>query len=279
MAVKIVTDSTSDIPAEIAQELGITVVPLLVLFGQESLKDRVDITTNEFYHRLSQGGVHPTTTQPAHNVFVDTYKELLKQNDYILAIVISSKLGGVFHSASNAISIVEGNERIEVIDSMLATLSLGLVVIEAAKMAQKGMSLNEISTAVKAFIPASNTIIAFDTLKYLSKGGRIGKAQVMLGSQLSVKPVLTLKDGEVAPLTRLRSMSAAADYLYSQVSSMNKIRALGVSHATTPDAADALTHRLGALYPQDKIYRSSVSPVLGTYMGPNVLSVSFIEDR
>ncbi|MCL1886072.1 MAG: DegV family protein [Dehalococcoidia bacterium] len=279
MAVKIVTDSTSDIPAEIARELDITVVPLLVLFGQESFKDRVDITTDEFYNRLAQGNILPTTTQPHPSVFVDTYQELLKQVDELLVIVLSSKLGGVFRSANNAASIIKGNGHVKVIDSMLATLSLGLVVIEAAKMAQSGMPLNEIAIAVKALIPASNTIVAFDTLKYLSKGGRIGKAQVMLGSRLSVKPVLTFKNGEVSPLTRLRSMSAAADYLYNHVAGIKKIRALGVSHTTARDATDAFVQRLGALYPQDKIYRSSVSPVLGTYMGSNVLSVSFIEEK
>ncbi|MCL2281489.1 MAG: DegV family protein [Dehalococcoidia bacterium] len=279
MAVKIVTDSTSDIPAEIAKELGITVAPLVVLFGRESFKDHVDITTEEFYHRLAKDSIHPTTTQPKPHVFVNIYQELLSQNNEILVIVISSKLAGVFRSASNAVKIVEGKGRIEVIDSKLATLSLGLVVIEAAKMAQNGMSLSEISAAVKAILPNSNTIVAFDTLKYLSRGGRIGKAQVMLGSRLSVKPVLTLKDGEVSPVTRLRSMSAAADYLYNQVSGIKKIRALGVSHATTPDAANALMQRLGALYPQEKIYRSSVSTVLGAHTGPNALSVSFIEEK
>ena len=279
MAVKIVTDSTSDIPDAITNALGITVVPMLVFFGSASFKDRVDITTDEFYHRLAQGGTNPTTTQPNPKEFVDTYQKLLKQNDDILVIVLSSKLGGVFHSASNAADIAGGSGHIEVIDSKLASLSLGLVVIEAAKMAQNGMGLDEISAAVKALLPISNAIMAFDTLKYLSGGGRIGKAQVMLGSRLSVKPVLTLKDGEVSPLTRLRSMSAATDYLYNQVASIKKIKSLGVCHATTPDAADALTQRLGMLYPKDNIYRSVISPVLGAYMGPNVLSVSFIEEQ
>jgi len=279
MAVKIVTDSTSDIPDEIARELGITIVPLIVFFGHESFRDRIDITTDEFYRRLAQERITPQTTQPNSSVFVDIYQELLKQDNEILVIVLSSKLSGIYRSASNAVRVAEGKERIEVIDSRLATLGMGLVVIEAAKMAQNGMPLSKISAAVKALLPASNTLIAFDTLKYLSRGGRIGRAQIMLGSRLPIKPVLTLKNGEVYPVTRLRSMSAAADYLYNQIAGLKKVLSLGVSHATTPDIADALTRRLGMLYPIDKIYRSSVSPVLSAHAGPNALSVSFIEEK
>ena len=280
MTVKIVTDSTSDITASLAHELGVTVVPLTVLFGHESFLDRVDITTDEFYRRLTQENIYPTTTQPAPGVFADVYQKLLKDNDEILTIVLSSKLSGTYGSAVNAVSMVEGKGRIEVIDSSLTAMSLGLTVISAAKMAShKGITLKEISESVKTKLSRTNTLMAFDTLKYLAKGGRIGKAQGLLGSLLAVKPVLTLKDGEVAPLTRLRSMGAAADYLYNHIASMPHVEALAVEHATTPHEADVLVARLGAIYPKENIYRSVVSPVLGTYMGPNVLAVSYIEGK
>jgi DegV family protein with EDD domain len=279
MSVKIVTDSTSDIPSTVAQELGITVVPLTVFFGREAFLDRVEITTGEFYKRLTKGNIYPTTTQPAPGVFVETYKNLFKEADEILVIVISSKLSGTYRSAETAINMVEGQGRIEVIDSLLTSLSLGLIVTMAARMAKNGATLQEISAAVKEKLPYANTIMAFDTLKYLSKGGRIGKASGLLGSLLAVKPVLTLKDGEVSPLTRLRSMAAAADYLYNHIASMKRVEALGVGHATTPHEADVLVARLGAVYPKEDIYRSVVSPVLGTYMGPNVLAISFIEGK
>jgi len=280
MTVKIVTDSTSDITASLAHELGITVVPLVVLFGHESFLDRVDITTDEFYRRLTQENIYPTTTQPAPGAFADVYQKLLKDNDEILAIVLSSKLSGTYRSAVNAVSMVEGKGRIEVIDSLLTAMSLGLIVISAAKLAsQKGITLKELSEAIKMELPRTNTIMAFDTLKFLAKGGRIGKAQGLLGSLLAVKPVLTLKDGEVAPLTRFRSMGAAADYLYNHIACMSHVEALAVEYATTPHEADVLVARLGAIYPQENIYRSVVSPVLGTYTGPNVLAISFIEGK
>ncbi len=279
MAVRIVTDSTSDIPVKVAQELGITVVPLTVLFGHQSFLDRVDITTSEFYRRLTQENIYPTTTQPAPGVFAEAYKKLLEETDEILAIVISSKLSGTYRSAVNAVSMAGNQNRIEVIDSLLTSLSLGLIVILAAKMAKNGATLKEISAAVKSKLPYTNTIMAFDTLKYLAKGGRVGKAQGLLGSLLAVKPVLTLKEGEVSPLTRLRSMAAASDYLYDHIEGMKRVESLGVGHATTPHKADVLVARLGALYPKENIYRSVVSPVLGTYMGPNVLAVSYIEGK
>jgi len=210
-------------------------------------------------------------------VFADVYDKILREKDEILAIVISSKLSGTYQSATNAIRMVEGRGRIVVIDSLLTAMGLGLLVISAAKLVQAGATLEKVAEATRQKLPRANTIMAFDTLKYLAKGGRIGKAQGLLGSVLAVKPVLTMKDGEVAPMTRLRSMAAASDYLYNHITRLHSIEELAVEHATTPQEADALAERLSAIYPKERIYRSVVSPVLGTYMGPNVLSVSFLE--
>lgn len=277
MTVKIVTDSTSDITKELAQELGITVVPLTVTFGHESYLDRVEITTGEFYHRLTSQDIYPTTTQPSPGVFAEAYNKLVKESDEILVIVISGKLSGTYQSATNAKSMVKGKCRIEVIDSLKTAMALGLIVIAAAKLAKSGASLDEVAAAVKERIPRSHPIMAFDTLKYLAKGGRIGRAQGLVGALLKVRPVLSMKDGEVAPLTRLRSLAASMDYLYNFVAGFSNIEELAVEHATTPDDADKLVERLSAIYPKERIYRATVSPVLGAYMGPNVLSVHVLE--
>jgi len=277
MAVRIITDSTADIPLKTIQELGITVIPHNIIFGHESLRDRVDISINEFYRRLEKENVYPTTTQPAQSLFKETYRSILDSGDEAVAIIVSSCLSGTYSSAFNAASQIKDKGRIKVIDSKLTTLSMGLVVIEAAMMAQEGASLDEVVATVKELLPRSNTLMAFDTLTYLSKGGKLGKAQGLLGSMLSVKPVLTLKDGVVFPVTRFRSFSSAIDYLYTHVSNMKSIMALGVGHATTKPTADNLALRLGEFYPHNQIYRSRISPVLSTYIGPNILSVSFIE--
>lgn len=277
MAVKVITDSTSDITSDLAQELGVTVVPLTVSFGHESFLDRVEITTDEFYHRLANEDILPKTTQPPPNAFADIYSKLAEETDEILVIVISGKLSGTYQSATNAKSMLKGKCRIEVIDSLSVAMGLGLIVIAAAKVAQSGASLDEVMDVVKKRIPHSHPVMSFDTLKYLAKGGRIGKAQGLLGAMLSIKPILTVKDGEMAPLKKVRFRAAGMDYLYNFVAGFSNIEELAVEHATTPDDADKLVERLSSLYSKERIYRSTISPVLGTYAGPNVLSVTVLE--
>ncbi len=275
--VKIVTDSLSDITSDIAQGLGITVLPLTVFFGQESFLDRVTITTDEFYDRLIHGTVWPTTTQPPPGVFAEVYNKLAEETDEILVITLSSKLSGTYESALNAKSLVEKECRIEVIDSLTVAMGLGLVVMTAAKAAQAGTNLDGIVDLVRRAMPRSHLIAYFDTLKYLAKGGRIGKAQGLLGAMLSIKPILTVKDGEMSPLTRLRSQAAGMDYVYNFVAGFSNIEELAVEHATTPDDADRLVERLSSLFSGERIYRSTISPVVGTYAGPGAMAVSVLE--
>ncbi len=277
MAVKIVTDSLSDITEDLAKELGITIVPLYVRFGEEVYRDRVEITTDEFYHKLVHGDILPTTTQPSPGDFLNVYKKLAKETDEILVIVVSGVLSGTYQSALQAKDMVEEKCRIEVIDSRKVAMSLGLIVIEAAKAARAGADLDKLADLVRKAIPRSHLVIYFDTLKYLAKGGRIGKAQGLMGAMLSIKPILTIKDGEMAPLTRVRSPAAGMDYLYNFVPGFPKIEALAVEHATTPDEADGLVERLSTIIPKERIYRSIVSPVLGTHAGPNALALTVLE--
>jgi DegV family protein with EDD domain len=277
MAVKIVTDSTSDIAQDLAQKLDITVVPLTVTFGHESFLDRVEISTDEFYRRLSQENIFPTTTQPPPAAFADVYSKLAQETDEILVIVISSKLSGTYQSAMSAKNMYQGKCRIEVVDSAMVVMALGLLAITATKIAQKGAGLDEVRDEVNKRIPRLHPVMSFDTLKYLAKGGRIGKAQGLLGAMLSVKPILTIKDGVVAPLTRFRSQAAATDYIYKFVAGFPNIEELAVEYATTPDKADELVERISSHYPKERIYRSTVSPVIGTYTGPNLLSVTVLE--
>jgi len=275
--VKIVTDSLSDITSDIAQGLGITVVPLTVFFGQESFLDRITMTTDEFYYKLTHGATWPTTTQPPPGAFADVYNKLVEETDAILAITLSSKLSGTYGSALNAKSLVKKKCRIEVIDSLTVAMGLGLIVIAAAKAAQAGANLDEIVDLVHRAMPRSHLIAYFDTLKYLAKGGRIGKAQGLLGAMLSVKPILTVKDGEMSPVTRLRSRAAGMDYLYNFVAGFPHIEEMAVEHATTLDEADRLVERLNSVFPKERIYRSTISPVVGTYAGPGAMAVTVLE--
>ncbi|MFC1907795.1 DegV family protein [Chloroflexota bacterium] len=171
MVVKIVTDSLSDITSDIAQGLGITVVPLTVSFGHESFLDRISMTTDEFYRRLAHDSIWPTTTQPPPADFVNVYNKLTEETDEILVITLSSKLSGTYESALNAKSLVEKECHIKVIDSVTVAMGLGLVVIAAAKAAQAGANLDEVIDLVHRAISRSHVIAYFDTLKYLAKGG------------------------------------------------------------------------------------------------------------
>jgi len=279
MAVKIVTDSLSDITSDIAEGLGITVVPLTVFFDKESFLDRVTITTDEFYYRLTHNAVWPTTTQPPPGDFLDVYNKLAEETNEILVVTLSTKLSGTYESALNAKGLVEKECRIEVIDSLTVAMGLGLIVIAAAKAAQSGAKLDELTALVRRAMTRSNFIAYFDTLKYLAKGGRIGKAQGLLGSLLSVKPLLTVKDGEIAPLTRVRSLGAGMDYLYNFITGFSNIEELAVEHTTAPDEADKLVERLSSTFPKERIYRSTVSPVLGVYGGPGAMAVTVLESE
>ena len=277
MTVKIVTDTMADIPDNLAQELGITVVPAYVRFGEDVYRDRVEITTEKFYHRLVHDATFPATTQAPPGDFVDVYTKLAKETDEILVVNMSGKLSGTYQSALQAKGMIEEKCRIEVIDSETVIMSLGMIVITVAKAAQAGANLGSLADMARRAIPRSHVVMLFDTLKYLAKGGRIGKAKELMGSLLSVKQILTIKDGEVAPLTRRRSLSAGMDYLYEFVAGFTHIGGLAVEHATTPDELDKLAERLGSLFPAERIYKSTVSPVLGAHGGPGCLSVSVLE--
>lgn len=277
MTVKIVSDSLSDITSDVAQGLGITIVPLTVLFGHEAYLDRVTITTDEFYDRLIHGSIWPTTTQPTPRAFADVYDKLAQETDEILVITLSSKLSGTYQSALGAKSLVNKKCRIEVIDSSTVAMGLGLLVITAARVAQSGAKLDEVVNFVRQAIPRSHFIVYFDTLKYLAKGGRIGKAKELLGALLSVKQILTVKEGEMAPLTRMRSLSAGMDYLYNFAAGFPHIEELAVEHTTAPGEADKLAERLGAVFPKERIHRSTVSPVLGVHGGPGAIALTVLE--
>jgi len=277
MTVKIITDSLSDITSDVSEGLDLTVIPLTVLFGRDSFLDRVTISPEEFYHRLTHDDIWPTTTQPSPGVFAEIYDKLAEETDEILVITLSSKISGTYQSAMAARELTKKKCRVEVIDSLTVAMGLGLVVIASAKEAQKGVGLDELVAFTRRALQRSHFIAYFDTITYLAKGGRIGKARGLLGAMLSVKPILTLDEGEISQKTRTRSLGAGLDYLYNFAAGFSNIEELAVEHTTTPDEADRLVERLSAIYPKERIYRSIVSPVLGTYGGPGAIAVTVLE--
>jgi DegV family protein with EDD domain len=277
MTVKIITDTLSDITADMAAKLGITIIPLYVRFGETMYRDRIDITSEDFYRRLVNEVKLPSTTQPSPNDFAELYKKLAEQTDEILVVTVSSKMSGTSQSATQAKELVMGKVKVEVVDTMHVAMAEGLPVLAAANAAARGGNLAQVAEATRSALSRVHLVAYFDTLKYLAKGGRIGKAAGLVGSLLSVKPLLTIREGEMAPLTRVRSLSAGLDAMYNFAVAYPKIEAMSVEHATTSVEADKLVERLGAIYPKDKIVRSVITPVIGTYSGPGAIALTVLE--
>lgn len=277
--IKVVCDSTADIPQEVIDRLGITIVPINVLFGNEVYRDRIDITPEQFYKRLVESRVFPTTSAQSPGYFVELFTSMSKQTDEILVILFSSKISATYESAIQAKSMVGDICKIEIVDSLQTIGALGLVVMRAAEAAKGGAKLAELTDQVKDWCSRAHAYMVFDTLEYLLKGGRIGRAQALLGGLLKITPVLTLRDGIVTPVQRTRSRSQGIETLVSLVKSANKIEGLMIEHANTPDDLELLASKIAEFYPKENIIKSVVSPIIGTHVGPHVLSVSFIEGK
>jgi len=277
--VKIITDCLGDVPLDVAQDLGITVIPLSVHFGTEVYVDGIDLTTEQFYEKLVISKALPTTSVPPMGTFLEVYERLAEETNEILVITVSRKLSAVYEAALQAISHVTKQVRIEVIDSLTILMAQGLIVIESAKAAKNGAGIDELMELTRKNMQRSEARMAFDTLEYLKKGGRIGKAQAFLGALVKFHPVLGIRDGEIFPISRERSRSRAIDYLRNFVKKYKQIDALAVEEATSPDEAEALAESLADVYPKERIYRSKVCSVLGTHTGPHVIGVAVLGDR
>jgi DegV family protein with EDD domain len=279
MTVKIVTDSVSDIPPHIAEELGITVVPLHVRFGTEVYLDGIDLTADEFFERIQHSEALPVSSVPSPGAFAEVYDKLAEETNEILVLSLTSKLSGTHDVAIQSIGLMKKDCRVEVIDTKSAAMALGLLVITAARLAQTGANFDEVKDDVYRNIPRVEMRATFDTLEYLKRGGRIGKAQSLLGSILKINPIIGLQDGEVVPISRERSRVKALESLFNFASSYSKIEEIAVEYATAVDEAEILIERLGSIFPGERIFRSKATPVIGTHTGPGLLVLSVLGDK
>jgi len=277
MTVKIVTDSTSDIPEQLAEELGITVVPVYVVLGGKSFRDRVDIGAEEFYSRLSQDSLFPSTSVPSPKDFAEVYNRLAKETDEIVSIHLTSKESGTYNSALLATELVDKRCRIEVIDSLSVSMSCGLLVIAAAKEARAGAGIDRVAELVRRSIPHMHLLIMLDTLKYVVKGGRLGRTQGLLGTVLRVRPLLTLREGDLSVAGVTRTKVKAVERLYDFVKGFPRVEEVAVAYTTTHDEAKLLADRIKALFPEAPLYLARVGPSLGTHAGPGAMGVAVRE--
>jgi DegV family protein with EDD domain len=277
--VAIVADSVAGLPSQVAEEFGITVVPLIVRFGTEVYRDGIDLSPDQFYEKLETSKVLPLTSVPPPMAFADAYDKLAEKTDEIVVISLTSKLSATYQVALQAVGLMKKQCRIEVIDSQWAVMAQGFIAIAAARAARAGASLEEVLDIVRHTIHRVDLLGAFDTLEYLERGGRIGKAQAFLGSLLKVNPVIGMKDGEVHPYARERSRAKAIDHLYNFTAGFSNLEGLAVEYATDLDEANKLVQRFRTKFAEVPIYLCRVSPVIGTHTGPGLILVSGFGDR
>ena len=277
--VKIVTDSVADLPPHVAKEFGITVVPLVVRFGTDVYRDGLDLSPNGFYDKLKTSKIMPVTSVPSPSAFADEYDRLAEETNEIVVITLSSKLSGTYEVAQQAVGLMKKQCRVEVLDSQWVVMAQGFIVITAARASQSGASIDEVLDIARQTIQRVDMRAAFDTLEYLQRGGRIGKAQTLLGSLLKINPIIGIKDGEVYPCGRERSQAKAIDYLYNFAASFSSIEGIAVEYATDLDEANRLVQRFHYKHPQVPIYVSHGTPVMGTHTGPSLLLVSVLGNK
>ena len=274
MKIKIVADSTSDLPAVVVRELGIAVVPALVQFGDKVYQDGIDLSTDEFYRRLQSSSVMPKTSAPSPGTFKEVYSRLAQEADAIVSIHVSAKMSATYDAAR--VGSMDLKCPISIIDSQTASMACGLLVILAASAAREGASFSDIDALVRAAVPRTVTFGVFGTLEYLYRGGRIGRAQAFLGSILKLNPILAIQAGEILPIARVRTRPKAIERLCEIIRDSGIPQEMSVMSTTEPEEAEALAQQLAPIFPPERMYRASIGPAVGTYVGPRAVGVSVI---
>jgi DegV family protein with EDD domain len=277
--VAVVTDSTADLPPDVVQALGITVVPLQVIFGEESFRDRIDLTSEDFFRRLKTAKELPRTSQPSTGEFLRAYETLLAQTDRILSIHLSSRFSGTFQTARRAAQELIGKAHIEVIDSETVSMAMGFAAIAAAEAARAGGDLEACAEAARAVLRRQRVAIALDTLEYLRRGGRIGRAQALLGGLLNVKPILTIKNGEAHPLTRVRTRRKALDEVLRLSLEQGPISRAALMHADSAEEANRLAEEIARRAPGIPVIVGEIGPVIAVHGGPGLVGVAVVEEE
>ncbi|MCR4425925.1 MAG: DegV family protein [Firmicutes bacterium] len=279
--IAIVTDSTCDLPAELAQAHGITVIPDYVRFGEEVFRDQVDLSTAEFFKRLRDSRECPKTSQPTPAEFAQVYQGLLQHNDYVFSIHLASKLSGVCASAALGAQLV-GTNVVEVVDSGWVSMGLGFAVLEAAEAANARRSVDEVRDAIRHAVASMRLLFTIDNLAYLEKSGRIGRASVFLGTLLGIKPVITIENAEVLPVERVRGASRLLPRvldLMSQTTPPNVPIRAAVIHADALKQAAEWEAAVRSRFSCEELITCECNTIIGSYAGPGSIGVAWYPTR
>ena len=278
MSIAVVTDSTSDLPPDLAEKHGISVIPLNVHIEDETFLDGVTISADEMYARLPDSSVTPTTSAPSAGSYIELYEELGKTHDEIISIHLSSKLSLTYNSAVNAVAEMGTTDiRIAIVDTQQASMALGWTAVCVAEAIADGASLGDATVLAKNLSERAVFIGMVDTLKYLVRGGRIGKAQGFVGSLLRVRPILTIRDGEAHPLERARSRSKGIARIKSMVAEFTPLEKLAVLYTTDEADAREIASDIAEFDPSGNVTVAQLGPVVGNYLGPGMLGLGLIK--
>ena len=278
MAIRIVTDSTASIPAETAQALGITIVPLIVIFVDEAYLDSIELDSASFYRKLSASKVFPRTSLPPLAAFQQAYMQLIEEGaDAILSIHISSKLSGTYQSARLASETLPGEVKkipIELVDSQGASIGMTPAILQAAREAREGLELEEIKAHLLDMLSRTQFLGVLDTLEFVKRSGRLNGAIALLGNMLNVKPILALKNGEIIPVGVSSTRNRAYAHITRQVAAMGNVEQM-IAGESSPGTGQRLIEALKAVY-QGDIPLYQLGAVLGTHTGPGTAAVAVV---
>jgi DegV family protein with EDD domain len=277
--VAVVTDSTAYLEPGVAQELDITVVPLYVHLGDETLRDGIDITPEAFFQRLDQGDLAPRTSPPSVETFEEIYADLHTRTDEVLSMHLSGRLSQTLSNARRGAESLLGRCNIAVIDSLTTSLGLGILIKAAAEAAQQGANLDEVVRLVRGMIPHIYIVLYVDQMDYLERGRRVGRAQAILGTMLNIKPLLFIEDGEIIPLEKVRTHEKAIDKLFEFVAEFSELEQAAIvqRHAEPTEETNLLLERLEQLFPQIDFPIMQYGPVLASHIGPSAMGVVVYE--
>ncbi|MEM9035277.1 MAG: DegV family protein [Actinomycetota bacterium] len=274
MSVRIVTDSSCDLPEDVIESLGIVVVPLSIRFGDDEFVDREQLSVADFWRMCGEREELPSTAAPAPGRFEQAYRSLLADGaDGIVSIHLSGELSATLQSARTAATAIGDEARIEVLDSRSITVGLGLTVATLAERAQGGASIDELVDQANSLVGRTRVLGALDTLEYLKKGGRIGAAQAVLGSLLSIKPLIAIEDGKVEAAGKQRTRSRATKFVLDAVAAEPAIERVAVMHADCDDI-DEFVAKVREFH-DGEILVGEIGPVIGAHAGPGTIGVIY----
>jgi len=273
--ISIVTDSTADLPPELLAKYDIVTVPLKIYFGDEEYRERVDIAPTEFYEKLRTSPHHPRTSQPSPAEFAACYERLAQKSDRIISIHLSSKLSGTYQSAVLARDMVK--VPVDVVDSRGASMMIGFVVLEAAQAAKNGMDREGILGVINDVIERTKVYFVVDTLDFLQKGGRIGRASAYLGNLLNIKPMLAITDGVVTPVEKIRGKAKVMEKVLERISidAGDTPFTGAIVHADCLDEAVRCKEALEKQFDFKELTIAEIGAVIGTYTGPGTIGIIY----